>query len=291
MHVPGFLKFVEAAPSSAACLLSTRASADHAGDPARRWRREASSSDETSSRGSRYADQAMSAPTTRHRLAELGSLLAEPARAGILLTLIDGSARPAGELGELAGVAPATASAHLRKLVEGGLLDVHAQGRHRYYRLAGEEVAHLVETLALAGARPLAATPAMRADPRLRRARTCYRHLAGQFGVALFERLRQRRALQLDSDALRLSPRGARWLQEIGLFENADEIAPLPGRNCVDWTERRFHLAGPLGSRLAQCLFDARWLKRRCDSRALVLGAAGRDGLRELGIDWDRLDC
>jgi DNA-binding transcriptional ArsR family regulator len=231
----------------------------------------------------------MNAPTTRHRLAEIGALLSEPARAGILLALMDGSARPAGELGELAGVAPATASAHLRKLVEGGLLGVHAQGRHRYFQLAGEEVAHLIETLALAGARPLAAIPATRADPQLRRARTCYQHLAGQLGIALFERLRNRRALLLDSDALRLSPRGARWLHEIGLLEAADTLARLPGRTCIDWTERRFHLAGPLGTRLARRLIDVGWLKRRRDSRALMLGVAGRDGLRELGIDWDRL--
>lgn len=231
----------------------------------------------------------MSAPTTRHRLAEIGALLADPSRAGILLALMDGSARPAGELGELAGVAPATASAHLRKLVDGGLLDVHAQGRHRYYRLAGEEVAHLVETLALAGTRAPAATSATHADPQLRRARTCYQHLAGQLGVALFERLRQREALQIDADALRLSPRGASWLQEIGLLQPADAIARLPGRGCIDWTERRFHLAGPLGTQLTRRLIDIDWLRRRPDSRALAPGHAGRDGLRELGIDWDCL--
>lgn len=268
--------------------VARRRFAGHHSDSARNQRSDVSSRTETCGRASRYAAGAMSAPTTRHRLAEIGALLAEPARAGILLALMDGSARPAGELGELAAVAPATASAHLRKLVEGGLLEVHAQGRHRYYRLAGEEVAHLLETLALADARPLAAIP-LRADPALRRARTCYQHLAGQFGVALFERLRSRRALVLESDALRLSPRGASWLHEIGLLEDDDAIASLPGRSCVDWTERRFHLAGPLGTQFARRLFDVGWLKRRRDSRALTLGPAGRDGLRELGIDWDRL--
>ncbi|MEO5626727.1 MAG: metalloregulator ArsR/SmtB family transcription factor [Dokdonella sp.] len=231
----------------------------------------------------------MSAPTTRHRLAEIGALLAEPARAGILLALMDGSARPAGELGELAGVAPATASVHLRKLVEGGLLAALPQGRHRYYRLASEEVAHLVETLALAGARPVTALPATRADPALRRARTCYQHLAGKLGVTLFEQLRRRNGLRLDSDALHLSPRGAHWLHETGLLERDDAIAQLPGRSCIDWTERRFHLAGPLGNQLARRLIDAGWLKRHRDSRALMLGSEGRDGLRRLGIDWDRL--
>ncbi|MEO7323856.1 MAG: metalloregulator ArsR/SmtB family transcription factor [Dokdonella sp.] len=231
----------------------------------------------------------MSAPATRHRLAEIGALLADPARAGILLALMDGSVRPAGELGEIVGVAPATASAHLRKLVEGNLLVVQAQGRHRYFRLAGEEVAHLVETLALAGARPLAATPLTRTDPLLRRARTCYQHLAGQLGVALFDRLRERKALLIDSDALRLSASGTRWLTEAGLLEADDAVAQLPGRNCIDWTERRFHLAGPLGTQLARRLIDVGWLKRRRDSRALMLGSAGRNGLKKLGLDWDRL--
>jgi hypothetical protein len=178
---------------------------------------------------------------------------------------------------------------HLRKLVDGGLLAVHEQGRHRYYRLAGEEVAHLVETLTLAGARPLA-IPTTRVDPVMRRARTCYRHLAGQLGVALFERLRTRDALLLDSDALRLSAPGAQWLHEIGVLGADDPIARLPGRSCVDWTERRFHLSGALGSQLTQRLFDLGWLKRRRDSRALALGANGREGLRELGIEWSEIE-
>jgi DNA-binding transcriptional ArsR family regulator len=232
----------------------------------------------------------MSAPTTRHRLAEIGGLIADPARAGILLALMDGSARPAGELGELAGVGAATASVHLSKLVEGGLLTVHAQGRHRYFHLADEDVAHLIESLALASARaPAGHASVAAADRSLRRARTCYRHLAGQVGVAVFERLRERDALQLDSDALHLSPAGAEWLQAIGLIGANDPVATLPGRSCIDWTERRFHLAGPLGTQLTQRLFDAGWLRRRRDTRALALGTKGRDGLRELGIDWDRL--
>jgi len=237
----------------------------------------------------RYAASMPATPTTRHRLAEIGALLAEPARAGILLALIDGSARPAGELATLAGIAPATASAHLHRLVAGGLLVVHAQGRHRYFRLAGDEVAHLVETLALAGARAPATMPASPADTPLRRARTCYRHLAGRLGVALFGCLRARDALQLDSDAIRLNPRGARWLHEAGLFDDDAEGLALAGRSCVDWTERRFHLAGALGNQLAERLFERDWLRRRRASRALSLGARGDAGLRALGIDWTEL--
>jgi len=252
--------------------------------------RDASAAAETTPAAIGYARRMTSAaPTSRHRLAEIGALLAEPARAGILLALIDGSARPAGELAALAGVAPATASAHLQRLVAGGLLALHAQGRHRYFRLAGEDVAHLVETLALAGAHAPAAAAVSPADTPLRRARTCYRHLAGRLGVALFERLRERDALELGSDAIRLSAAGARWLHDAGLFDDDDEGLALAGRSCVDWTERRFHLAGALGNRLAERLFERGWLRPRRDSRALALGARGDAGLRALGIDWTRL--
>jgi hypothetical protein len=166
---------------------------------------------------------------------------------------------------------------------------VHAQGRHRYFRLADEQVAHLVETLALAGARTPPKVPVTAADAPLQRARTCYRHLAGRLGVALFQSLRERDALQLGSDAIHLSPRGARWLHDAGLLEDEAESLALAGRSCVDWTERRFHLAGTLGDRLADQLLVRGWLRRRRDSRALSLGPHGDAGLRALGIDWTRL--
>ncbi len=230
-----------------------------------------------------------SAPVTRYQLAEIGALLADPSRAAILLALMDGSARPAGELGLLAGIAPATASAHLRKLCDGGLLGVVAQGRHRYYRLAGEDIAHLVETLALTRARPSRAV-ASAADPAMMRARTCYQHLAGRLGVAFFERLRNQRGLILTADAVRLSRRGHKFLTDSGLILVDDTIETLPGRGCLDWTERRFHLAGPLGTHLTRRLFDAGWLRRREDTRALGITPRGHAGLSALGLDWNGLD-
>lgn len=229
----------------------------------------------------------MIAPTSRHRIAELGALLAEPARAGILLALVDGSSRPAGELAALAGIGAATASEHLRRLVEGGLLVALAQGRHRYYRLADDRAAHIVESLALAAAPAPARAP--RTDAATRRARTCYRHLAGRLGVALFEALRARGGLRIDGDAIRLEESGNTWLRDAGLFDGTTADAPLAGRACVDWTERRFHLAGPLGDLLARRLFEADWLRRHRDSRALTIAPAGRRGLRALGIEWDAL--
>ncbi len=249
-----------------------------------------SSRDEANRRAPRYAAR-MSEPISRFQLAELGAVLAEPARAAILLALMDGGARPAGELGRIAGVAPATASEHLRRLVEARLLSVLAQGRHRYYRLADEETAHLVESLALASRQRPFKAAAHPADRALARARTCYHHLAGRLGVALFERLCNTQGLSLGSDSVRLSARGQRLLRDAGLLrDDEDGIGDLAGRTCLDWTERRFHLAGPLGTRLTRALFDADWLQRRHDTRALGLSIAGRAGMRALGLDWDRLD-
>jgi DNA-binding transcriptional ArsR family regulator len=225
------------------------------------------------------------APLTKFQLAEVGALLADPARAAILLELLDGSARPATELALLAGIAPATASAHLQRLREGGLLDVLVQGRHRYYRLAGEDAAHMLETLALVRAAPRQAMRIARTDPALARARTCYRHLAGRLGVALFERLRASRGLVLEADAVLLTPRGRALLRKAGLLVG-DEDATWRGHGCLDWSERRFHLGGPLGGHVTQRLFEQHWLRRLPDTRALDLGPRGRAGLDVLGIEW-----
>ena len=222
-----------------------------------------------------------SASINRYQLAEFGALLAEPARAAILLALMDGSARPAGELARAAGVGAATASAHLKRLLEGGLLAVLVQGRHRYYRLADDEVASLLEALAL----PRLRTPAFRpttTDAVLRRARTCYRHLAGQLGVALCGNLLDRGWLQSCSDGLRLQPSGADALIAAGL--NGDQtqaLLRLRGRGCVDWTERRLHIGGPLGVALTGAMLDADWLRRNARNRVLQLSA---DGLRRLAV-------
>lgn len=224
-------------------------------------------------------------PLTPFQLAETGGLLADPARASILLALIDGGARPATELAALAGVSAPTASEHLRKLVEGGLLAVLAQGRHRYYRLAGEEIAHLLETLVVLRSAPRQAARVAQAEPALAYARTCYGHLAGRLGVALFERLRETRDVQLEADSLSLTRQGSLRLQEAGLLDAGEDPLRLRGRGCLDWTERRFHLAGPLGCELTRRLLERRWLRRIDGSRALALSATGRAGLRALRIE------
>lgn len=216
-------------------------------------------------------------PLNRYQLAELGSLLAEPARAAMLLVLLDGTSRPAGELAQAAGVSAATASAHLRRLLDGGLLALHAQGRHRYYRLADERVAALLESLALA--RPAAVHAiAAKGDARLRQARCCYRHLAGTLGVSFCDALLQHGWLHTETRGLRLLPAGADALAASGL--SLPDVTTLYGRSCLDWTERRMHLGGPLGVALTTAMFDAGWLRRLPPGRALQPSA---DGLRRLG--------
>jgi len=227
----------------------------------------------------------MDEPVSRYQLAEFGALLAEPARAAIVLALLDSRARPAGELATIAGVAAATASAHLKRLSDAGLLSVVGQGRHRYYRLADEDVAHWIEALMLAAPRRIKERTI--ADRDLAAARTCYKHLAGRLGVALFDRLRGAHALDLESDAVRLNRQGELLLRKSGLILDEDtDVLRLDGRTCVDWTERRFHLSGPLGTLLARRMLDGRWLLRRNGTRAVGISARGREGLRSLGLDW-----
>lgn len=226
-------------------------------------------------------------PLNRYQLAELGALLAEPARAAILLALMDGTMRPAGELADIAGVSAATASAHLKRLLEGGLLSLHEQGRHRYFRLANDDVAAWLEAMALPHA-ALAAPKTAPRDAALCRARTCYRHLAGQLGVALCEAWLQRGWLQAESDGMLLLPAAADPLMRAGWQEGPiEELLHLRGRGCLDWTERRLHLGGPLGVAITSAMLEMGWLRRAQRHRALLPTADGLRKLAELGVRID----
>lgn len=205
----------------------------------------------------------------------------------MLLALIDGTARPAGELARAAGIGAATGSAHLKRLLEGGLLAVHEQGRHRYYRLANDDVAALLEALALPRTRAVLPA-ASKGDRSLRLARTCYRHLAGRLGVGLCDAMLARGYLLTASDGLRLQPAGADALIEAGLVEaSVHALLPLAGRGCLDWTERRLHIGGPLGVSLADSLLAAGWLRRHSNSRALQPSDDGLRRLATLGVQLD----
>jgi len=236
-------------------------------------------------------------------LAALGGVLADRSRARMLLALGDGRALPASVLASEAGVAASTASGHLGKLVDAGLLTVAAQGRHRYFRLAGPHVAELIE--ALARVAPAGPVRSLREGTRahaLRAARTCYDHVAGQLGVALFGALISSGAVVggdgrhrfEGADRLsaaghdldyRLTCDGASRLARLGVEVPDVPAEGLPLRYCVDWTEQAHHLSGPVGRALATRLLELRWLRRADRSRALHVTDEGRHGLREqLGV-------
>lgn len=219
----------------------------------------------------------------RYDIAQLCELLAEPARVAMVLALMDGSARPAGELARAASVSAQTASAHFGKLVAGEVLAVEQQGRHRYYRIAREEVAQAVEALGLVRARPRAREARQRP---IDWARTCYRHLAGKLGVALRERLEQGGFIAVVDDAYALCPLGAKRLAPLVALE-----VPGPaGKRCLDWTERRFHVGGALGNVLMAALFSKDWVRRVDGGRALRVTVAGERGLCALfGIEAGEL--
>jgi DNA-binding transcriptional ArsR family regulator len=226
-------------------------------------------------------------------LAALGSVLAEPARARMLLALGDGRALPASTLASEAGVAASTASEHLRRLVDGGLVSVHPQGRHRYFRLAGPEVGELIERLAqLAPAAPVRSLREHSRAHAVRAARTCYDHLAGRLGVAVFGALLERGYVtggdglhDLDADGsdrlsapgrdrdYRLTPAGRARLSELGVA--LPETTAL--RYCVDWTEQRHHLSGPAGRALLERLLELRWVRRAERGRAVLVTDTGRE--------------
>jgi DNA-binding transcriptional ArsR family regulator len=220
-------------------------------------------------------------------IAKIGALVADPARARILLALGDGRALPASVLADEAGVAASTASAHLGKLVDGGLLTVESHGRHRYFALADERVGKLIEALArLAPAAPVHSLRQGTQAQALRAARTCYDHLAGRLGVALADSLSDRGHVALGTDGGEVTEAGQRFLDDFG-------APPAPGRRvfcrpCLDWSERRPHLAGRVGAALACRCFELGWIARQRDTRAVAITAAGRDGLRDtFGIALD----
>jgi DNA-binding transcriptional ArsR family regulator len=211
-------------------------------------------------------------------LAEIGALVGDPGRANMLSAMFDGRALTAGELAHIAGVSPATASGHLAKLVAGRLVSVESQGRHRYFRLASAEVAHMLETI---GAAVEASPEGRRATPRvpahLREARTCYDHLAGRLGVALADGLSARGAIVLDGEGARVTDMGRALFERLGVG-----LAVQPGsrrpvcRACLDWSERRPHLAGAVGQGLLDRSLDLGWVRRGREPRSIVITDAGR---------------
>jgi DNA-binding transcriptional ArsR family regulator len=218
-------------------------------------------------------------PASRLDIAAVASLLAEPARVSIVSALMDGQARPATELARIAGVSPSTGSEHLALLTRGGLLRVDQHGRHRYHRLSSDAVAQAFESLSLLTTRPARPHSLDPAEAAFRRARTCYRHLAGELGVGLVDAMLERRWVRREGTRFTLTTAGQRTGAALGLMQETDGL--LEGHACLDWTERRDHVAGPLGIGLAEGLLELGWVRRKPSTRALRVTVGGARALRD----------
>jgi DNA-binding transcriptional ArsR family regulator len=222
--------------------------------------------------------------TERPYIAEAASLIGDPARANILVALLDGRALTATELGLAAGVAPSTTSGHLAKLLEGRLVSVTSSGRHRYFRLASPSVARVLESLTeLSIDGPPRHRPRSPCGEAMARARTCYDHLAGKLGVALADSLAERKHVVLGDEGAMVTSSGRAFLQELGIgLDSRERSRRALCRTCLDWSERRWHIGGVIGAALADRCFELGWIARQLDSRAVTITPAGERAFEQL---------
>lgn len=213
-------------------------------------------------------------------IARVAAAIGDPARANMLTALMSGKALTSSELAQEAGVAAATASSHLARLQHAGLVTVEQQGRHRYWRMTGPEVAEVLEKLMGLAARtgPMRVRTGPR-EPALRKARVCYDHLAGDYGVRLFDSLVVRNIINVDDGGLSLGAAAAPFISDMQLT-----IRPgrPPCRACLDWSVRRHHLAGALGAALLDRMFALGWAKREAGSRAVSFTTDGERQFLEM---------
>jgi DNA-binding transcriptional ArsR family regulator len=228
--------------------------------------------------------------STNANFAEVAALAGDPARAGMLHALMDGRALTATELARAAGITPQTASSHLARLTVAGLLSVAKQGRHRYHRLASPAVAQMMESIMLVASRSAPARPKLTVGPRdaaLRAARTCYDHLAGRLGVSLADAMVSGGQVELARDGGLMTDAGMDLLRRIGI-----DVDPMVARSmhkgrvlcrpCLDWSERRPHLAGAVGAALCTASFDRGWIRRMQGTRAVQITPKGQRCFRDL---------
>ncbi|WP_027142572.1 winged helix-turn-helix domain-containing protein [Mesorhizobium sp. WSM3626] len=215
-------------------------------------------------------------------IARIASLVGDPARANMLNALMGGTALTASELALEAGVSLPTASSHLSKLVEGGLLTLASQGRHRYYGLAGPQVAGMIE--AITGVAEAVGPKRVRPGPRdgaMRIARVCYDHLAGEQAVEMLDRLVEKNILVRDDKEIRLGPSAASHFAAIGIDVYTKPRRPVC-RACLDWSVRRSHLAGTLGAAILDKILAEKWARREKDSRAVVFSPPGKQAFERV---------
>lgn len=213
-------------------------------------------------------------------LAKVAALIGDPVRALMLSALMDGRSRTAGELAQVGGITPQTASAHLARLVDAGLLATEKQGRHRYHRLASSEVSHALEALMTIATAPAKLPLLGPRDQALRYARTCYDHMAGELAVQLADRWIATGWIDRHDQTWSVTAKGQQGLEELGItLPQAVPRRPVV-RSCLDWSERRHHIAGQLGACLLSTLLARRWARRISNSRALTLSDEGDRALR-----------
>ena len=222
-------------------------------------------------------------------MAAVAALVGDPARANILCALLDGRGYAAGELAYAAHVSAQTASGHLAKLAQAKLVTSTPAGRHRYYRLAGPHVAAMLESIMAVASVSPPRCKAPRIPDDMREARMCYDHLAGRLGVALADALQTRGFVEFSNDGGIVTNAGDMFFSELGI----DIAAARKGRRafcrpCIDWSERRPHLAGAVGGALADHLFGLNWIARVRDRRAVTITPKGRLALeRTFGVTLD----
>jgi DNA-binding transcriptional ArsR family regulator len=211
-------------------------------------------------------------------IARIASLVGDPARANMLTALMDGGALTASELAGEAGVTLPTASSHLAKLMEGGLLALTIQGRHRYYGLASREIAAMLEAImgVAASVGPKRTRPGPR-DASMREARICYDHLAGEHAVAMLDSFLERGIIVRDGDRLALGKAGAGFFEAVGIDTNS-LLKPRRAvcRSCLDWSVRRSHLAGTLGAAIFDKILSQKWARRQKGGRAVIFTPKGK---------------
>jgi DNA-binding transcriptional ArsR family regulator len=219
-------------------------------------------------------------------IASIAALIADPTRAAMITLLMDGKAYTATELAMEGEVTPSTASSHLTKLHSGGLIALSKQGRHRYFRISGPDVAAMIEglmTLAPTGKRRGRLTGTT--NEEIRRSRICYDHLAGEVAVQLLENLREKQFISGEDQVMSLTKSGQEWFGQIGI-----DLAALRSkrrrlcRACLDWSERRTHLAGALGAAILERLFTLGYAKREVGSRVVILSPQGERFIEHLRL-------
>ena len=217
-------------------------------------------------------------------IARVGSLIGDPARSSMLACLMEGQALTASELAAEAGVTAQTASSHLSRLEDGGLISRRKQGRHHYFALANNDVAALLEAMmGLAARSGHHRTRTGPADPALRLARVCYDHLAGEKGVQLLDSLIARQLLAEDGDYISLTEEGRNFVEALDIDPAALAGARRPlCRTCLDWSERRSHLAGALGAALLNRFYEQGWARRETGSRVVTFTPAGEKAFARL---------